>query len=303
MLNLTASKARLILLQEEKKEKQNLKETIEHYKRNLLEREEALAEKEKIILELRNTTRTLENFRFVLDNRLQQLFAERGPITSHIEDLESHIRTMYEELVGEFDFKKGMHDQLEVKDKKLTNSIQEVSKLRADKHEKEVYIAAFKRELGNIVASMVSGKELEESIRILYRKYVRGEVIGGKMTKASPEVIGKVQDLLAGNEVSTNAHLSGRVGLTNHPSGGGLTNHHHPSGGAAPASSAAAGGGGGGGGGSGGGGGGGGGGSGGGGGGSGVGSGAGTASAGIAAGGSTAEAHRGKAASVTEIEV
>jgi hypothetical protein len=37
--------------------------TIEHYKKNLVEREEALAEKEKDVLELRSTTRTLENFR------------------------------------------------------------------------------------------------------------------------------------------------------------------------------------------------------------------------------------------------
>ena len=40
-------------------------ETITHYKKNLQEREDALAEKEKIILELRSTTRTLENFRWV----------------------------------------------------------------------------------------------------------------------------------------------------------------------------------------------------------------------------------------------
>jgi len=54
---------------------------------NLKERETALDEKEKIILELRSTTRTLENFRFVLDHRLQQLSAERGPITAHIEGI------------------------------------------------------------------------------------------------------------------------------------------------------------------------------------------------------------------------
>jgi hypothetical protein len=31
---------------------------------------------------------------------------ERGPITRHIEGLETHIRAMYEELVGEFKEKK-----------------------------------------------------------------------------------------------------------------------------------------------------------------------------------------------------
>lgn len=58
-----AAKARKALLEKEKKEKLQLQDTIEHYKKNLLEREQALAEKEKTILELRSTTRTLENFR------------------------------------------------------------------------------------------------------------------------------------------------------------------------------------------------------------------------------------------------
>jgi predicted Rossmann fold nucleotide-binding protein DprA/Smf involved in DNA uptake len=81
----SASKARMILLEQERIEKQKLLDTIDHYKENLIEREDALAEKEKTVLELRSKTRTLENFRFVLDHRLQQLSAERGPITSHIE--------------------------------------------------------------------------------------------------------------------------------------------------------------------------------------------------------------------------
>jgi hypothetical protein len=63
-----------------------------------------------------------------------------------------------------------------------------------------VYITAFKRELSTIVGAMMTGKELEESIRLLYRKYVKGEVIGGKLTKASPEVLEKVDELLHGTD-------------------------------------------------------------------------------------------------------
>lgn len=37
------------------------------------------------------------------------------------------------------------------------------------------YIAAFKRDLGNVAGSMVAGRELEEAVRVLYKKYVRGE--------------------------------------------------------------------------------------------------------------------------------
>jgi len=209
-----ASKARLSLLQAEKKEKQKLLSTIEHYKHNLMEREAALAEKEKVILELRNTTRTLENFRFVLDNRLQQLFAERGPITTHIEDLENHISTMYEELVGEFDNKNAVVAQNDVKEKKLHFASKEISKLRADKQDKEVYIAAFKRELNNIVSANMQGKDLEESLRLLYRKYVRGETVGDKLTKASDEVLQYAQELITGtSEVKSNIHLKGRLPL------------------------------------------------------------------------------------------
>lgn len=82
---LKTSQARMELWEREVKERKRLEDTIVHYKKNLLEREEALAEKEKLVIELRSKTRTLENFRFVLDHRLQQLSSERGPITSHIE--------------------------------------------------------------------------------------------------------------------------------------------------------------------------------------------------------------------------
>ena len=59
-----ASKARATLLNNES-EKKKLLETSEHYK-NLAGEEEVVAEKEKIIMELRSKTRTLENFRSCL---------------------------------------------------------------------------------------------------------------------------------------------------------------------------------------------------------------------------------------------
>ena len=171
----TASRARLALLNNEKKDRQKLMEIIDHYKLNLREREDALAEKENVILELRNKTRTLENFRFVLDHRLQQLGAERGPIAAHIEGLERHITTMYEELVEEFDFKKESAKSLDQKQQKLTVLSQEILRSKNEAMKTEQYIANFKRELGNIIVSNAMGKELEEAVRLLYRKYVRGE--------------------------------------------------------------------------------------------------------------------------------
>jgi hypothetical protein len=125
-----ASKARLTMLNNEVDEKKKMQDTIEHYRLNLKEREDALAEKEKIILELRSKTRTLENFRFVLDHRLQQLSAERGPITSHIENLERHISTIYEELVEEFDLKKNTNKIIQQKDYKMSTLTQDLHKYR-----------------------------------------------------------------------------------------------------------------------------------------------------------------------------
>ena len=211
-----ASKQRLGLLRKEKDEKIKLQNTIAHYKNNLMEREAALAEKEKVILELRNTTRTLENFRFVLDNRLQQLFAERGPITSHIEDLENHISSMYEELVGEFDNKNAVMNQNEVKEKRLQFMSAEINTLRRDRKEKELYITAFKRELNNIVSSNTQGKDLEESIRLLYRKYVRGETVNDKMTKSSDEVANKAKSLIKNGNQQTKKESQGRIPLKDH---------------------------------------------------------------------------------------
>lgn len=152
-----------------------LNETIEHYKKNLSEREEALAEKEKIILDLRNTTKTLENFRFVLDHRLQQLTAERGPITSHIEGLEKHVTAMYEELVLEFKNQKYSQVVLEAKDQKMLSITSELGKLKNEVKVKEDYIAAFKRELSTLVSANMAVKEFEEAVNLLYKKYVIGE--------------------------------------------------------------------------------------------------------------------------------
>eukprot|EP01036_Dinobryon_divergens_P027907 gene27907-36764_t len=101
---------------------------------------------------------TLENFRFVLDHRLQQLSSERGPITSHIEGLERHISTMYEELVEEFNNKKMLSES-------------DLSKTRQEVREREAVISQFKREIGNIVSSMMVGKELEECVRNMYKKF------------------------------------------------------------------------------------------------------------------------------------
>jgi len=193
---------------EEVNARKALMATIEHYKKNLIEREEALAEKEKDVLELRSTTRTLENFRFVLDHRLQQLSSERGPITMHIEGLEKHIATMYEELVEEFSTKKANSEASALQEQKIMWISQDLNKMRQSVREKEQYITAFKRELNNIMSSMVVGKELEESVKLLYKKFVRGESESKAFIKLGDHIMEKVTDLMHGNDVDDHSVLS-----------------------------------------------------------------------------------------------
>ena len=109
--------------------------------------------------------------------RLQQLSAEREPITSHIIGLEGHIGVMYEELVEEFEYKKSATNILEIKDVKISNLTLEIQKLKLGMSANDQFITSFKRELGNIASSMIVGKELEETVRMLYKKYVRGEKV------------------------------------------------------------------------------------------------------------------------------
>jgi len=193
-----ASKARLTLLNIEKQDKQKLLDRIEHYKKNLLERENALVEKEKIVLDLRSKNRTLENFRFVLDHRLQQLTSERGPITTHIEGLEKHIGTMYEELVEEFNLKKTVSETTVTKDQKIHWMLSDLSKTKQSLKEKDVCIATFKTDLTNIATAVITGKELEEAVKLLYKKFIKGDVANGesfvKVTAPAMEKIKEIMD-------------------------------------------------------------------------------------------------------------
>jgi WD40 repeat protein len=238
------AKARFKLLEHEKAEKMKLVETLEHYKHNLKEREEVLSEKEKIISELRNSTRTLENFRFVLDHRLQQLSAERGPITNHIERLERHIRTMYEELVEEFDQKKVSNETMVSYENKLARITKELTNANYEISLKERYISSFQRDLENIIASVITGKELEDAVQQVHKKYIRnaknldlsasgsvmnanailpGETTNNNLLRGNPKIKEKLEQLLTNSTPSLpgNFNLSSPTGTTSCAATGG----------------------------------------------------------------------------------
>ena len=158
----------------EKARRDKLEETLTHIELHMKEREDALSDKEKTILKLRSTNRTLDNFRYVLDHRLQQLMKERGPIAKHIEGLEKHVRAMYDELVTEFSKKREMDRVQEQKQLKISTQDKEIVGIRNQLRDSERELHSIKRELTSMVGVTVP-KELETIVKDAYRKFVRGE--------------------------------------------------------------------------------------------------------------------------------
>ncbi|CAM9454212.1 unnamed protein product, partial [Discosporangium mesarthrocarpum] len=171
-----SSSARDMMFALEKSKREKLEATMHHFELHMHEREVTLAEKEKTILELRSNNTTLDNFRFVLDHRLQQLMEERGPITQHIEGLEAHIRAMYDELVSEFNEKKDVARVLEQKELKSVGLGQEVASLRGLIRSKDRYIFGIRREIASMVRITLP-KELEQAVKDAYKKFVQGEEV------------------------------------------------------------------------------------------------------------------------------
>ncbi|CAM9179293.1 unnamed protein product, partial [Phaeothamnion confervicola] len=165
-----AANARELLYDLEKGRREKLEATVHHLEAHMHEREVTLAEKDRAIHDLRSNNSTLDNFRFVLDHRLQQLMAERGPIAAHVEGLEAHIRAMYDELVREFNDKKEAARAVEAKELKAQALSQEVNALRSLVRGKDRYISGFRRELALLV-HVSSPKELEAAVKAAYKKF------------------------------------------------------------------------------------------------------------------------------------
>ena len=178
----TSSHARNVLLTAEKVRNAKLEATLRHFKRHMEERESTLEDKELSILRLRRKNVTLDNFRFVLDHRVQQLMEERGPITHHVSGLEAHISAMYDELESEYYEKKRQGQQLDSKELKIHTLGQEVTALRGLLREREAYIASFKRELSTLVG-FTTPKDLEDAIKDAYHRFVKEEAPRNKSTK------------------------------------------------------------------------------------------------------------------------
>ena len=186
----TASHARTVLLTAEKVRNAKLEATLRHFKRHMEERESTLEDKELSIFNLRRKNVTLDNFRFVLDHRVQQLVEERGPITRHVEGLETHITAMYDELEADYYEKKKKRQLLNSKDSKIMSLGQGTATLRGLLRERDAYIASFKRMLSTLV-EFTTPKDLEGAVKNAYFKYIRDEESQDRLKAVKPYLSGQ----------------------------------------------------------------------------------------------------------------
>ncbi|GBG27688.1 Cilia- and flagella-associated protein 57 [Hondaea fermentalgiana] len=147
----------------------SLQSTLRRYEANLEQREVAFREKEKTILHLRSNQKTLDNFRYVLDHRIEKLTEEKGPVKQHIAKLESHIRAMYSELVSEFERKKVTERQMSTKQMKVDALSNEVNKLRASLRDRDREVAS----LSHTITTCAQTSDTKHAIAILAEAYQR----------------------------------------------------------------------------------------------------------------------------------
>ena len=120
-----------------KTELEDVKIRLGKTQEQIIEREEVIKKKETTIKELRSFNIHLQNFRFVLDQKVKSLRDDRGPLGEQLTALQEHIRIMYGELVEEFEKsreKEGKCRELEGKNVALTGWNRELKKkLAAEK--------------------------------------------------------------------------------------------------------------------------------------------------------------------------
>jgi prophage DNA circulation protein len=163
-----------LALAEHKLRNSKLEATLEHFRRHMVERESTLSDKEMAIQNLRRTNVTLDNFRFVLDHRVQQLLEERAPISNHINELEEHIDSMYDELEKEYQSKQLATQDMDSKAMKINTLSTELLTLQSKLREKENFINGIKRDLSALV-SLSNPKEVEDAVKDAYQKFVKDE--------------------------------------------------------------------------------------------------------------------------------
>lgn len=108
------NKKRYLRENEHLQETKNDQETeLKTAKDELKKNQNIIKKKEKVIKELKNYSEHLENFRFVLSDKIRTLKGEKEPMKAQVQELEGHIRSIYDELAEETEKNKNLEIKLE----------------------------------------------------------------------------------------------------------------------------------------------------------------------------------------------
>ena len=176
------------MLSTERAKTAKLEAALTNYEKYFDALQKNIDEKEKNVQSLKATNHVLESFRFVLDNRVEELQNEKAPMQKLIAGLEAHIHDVQDEMVDEFHHKDVMDETLAARDIKIKALTNEVNALRLQTRKKESTIGAMTREFARIVL-ISNPKELERAVKDAYIVYVKGEAPKSKKYNATSSIL------------------------------------------------------------------------------------------------------------------
>lgn len=130
----------------------------------------ALGEREREIASLRAEKRQLENARFVLDNRISELDAERAPVAEHVSRLEGQLRSMYDELVAKFNRDKDSTLETKATKDRLASLIAELKRERLAVRSRQGQVDALLRDLQEL--HRLEDSHLRHGVNRLVARYI-----------------------------------------------------------------------------------------------------------------------------------
>lgn len=126
---------------------------VELLRKDIKEREDTIAEKERRMAELKAHNKELEKFKYVLDYKLRELKKEIEPRDEAIGRMRSTVTELDDELQKDFRHNMTLSHDLEEKQKKVESLSRELKRQRQLLTERERFSASLCRELHRLVTS------------------------------------------------------------------------------------------------------------------------------------------------------
>lgn len=151
----------------------SLKNDIDGLKKEIQERDDTIQDKEKRIYDLKKKNQELEKFKFVLDYKIKELKRQMEPRENEIKEMKEQIRKMEAELEESSRDNKALLLAIENHELKLKATTKEMNQERQQVHNLKVEIQGFKANLHNTTRFIQEPKQLKETMKEMYKRYLR----------------------------------------------------------------------------------------------------------------------------------